>query len=93
MPAHFLKFDGTNYLLDCEILTPEESQHFYNHSPDGFSHGYGGSGPAQLALAVMLKLTGYSNNYQQFKWKYIAPLKPGEPFELAFHIDRYDILD
>ncbi len=24
-----------------------------NHSPDGFSWGYGGSGPAQLALAIL----------------------------------------
>jgi len=25
----------------------------YNHSPDGFEIGYGGSGPAQLALAIL----------------------------------------
>jgi hypothetical protein len=25
----------------------------YNHSPDGFEWGYGGSGPAQLALAIL----------------------------------------
>jgi len=24
-----------------------------NHSPDGFEYGYGGSGPAQLALAIL----------------------------------------
>jgi hypothetical protein len=27
--------------------------HIRNHSPDGFEWGYGGSGPAQLALAIM----------------------------------------
>jgi hypothetical protein len=25
----------------------------YNHSPTGFAWGYGGSGPAQLALAIL----------------------------------------
>jgi hypothetical protein len=25
----------------------------FNHSPDGFEYGYGGSGPAQLALAIL----------------------------------------
>jgi hypothetical protein len=25
----------------------------YNHSPMGFEYGYGGSGPAQLALAIL----------------------------------------
>jgi uncharacterized protein (DUF2249 family) len=25
----------------------------YNHSPNGFEWGYGGSGPAQLALAIL----------------------------------------
>jgi hypothetical protein len=25
----------------------------YNHSPDGFEYGYAGSGPAQLALALL----------------------------------------
>jgi len=25
----------------------------YNHSPDGFEFGYSGSGPAQLALAIL----------------------------------------
>lgn len=29
-----------------------------NHSPDGLAWGYGGSGPAQLALALMCDLFG-----------------------------------
>ena len=35
-------------------LSPEPSQRVWNHSPDGFSRGYHGSGPAQLALALLL---------------------------------------
>ena len=35
-------------------LDPKPSQRAYNHSPDGFNWGYAGSGPAQLALAILL---------------------------------------
>lgn len=30
----------------------------WNHSPDGFEWGYGGSGPAQLALALLADALG-----------------------------------
>jgi hypothetical protein len=30
----------------------------WNHSPTGFEWGYGGSGPAQLALAILADHTG-----------------------------------
>lgn len=40
------------------ILDPKWSQKVWNHSPDGFQWGYGGSGPAQLALAILLDVTG-----------------------------------
>lgn len=43
--------------LDGKRLDPERSQKLRNHSPDGFSWGYAGSGPAQLALAILLELT------------------------------------
>ena len=38
--------------------TPElDPRHdLFNHSPDGFEWGYGGSGPAQLALAILADL-------------------------------------
>ena len=35
-------------------LQPDNSLNLYKHSPDGFEWGYAGSGPAQLALAIML---------------------------------------
>lgn len=62
----------------------EKSLKHRNHSPDGFNHGYGGSGPAQLALAIMLELFGKENNYQDFKWEVIAKIPEG-PFEIEFY--------
>jgi len=52
-----------------------------NHSPDGFAWGYGGSGPAQLALAICLDQLPTDKAlacYQAFKWKYIAMLPPSD---------------
>jgi hypothetical protein len=37
------------------VLSPEASQQVWNHSPNGFSWGYDGSGSAQLALALLLE--------------------------------------
>ncbi len=50
-----------------------------DHSPDGFEWGYGGSGPAQLALAILAYEFGDQfalRYYQDFKWKIIANLRP-----------------
>lgn len=48
-----------------------------NHSPTGFNWGYHGSGPAQLALAILLKATNKETAmcwYQTFKSEVIAAL-------------------
>lgn len=59
-------------------LHPERSQAVKNHSPDGFNWGYWGSGPGQLALAILLEVT---NNeavaltcYQNFEEQFIATI-------------------
>jgi hypothetical protein len=48
----------------------------WNHSPTGFEWGYGGSGPAQLALAILADHCGDDkqalNFYHRFKWKVVA---------------------
>ena len=81
---HTLKGDKNyNVWLDGKLLDPEPSKKVYNHSPDNFSWGYGGSGPAQLALAIVLKLTGKADGYQDFKWDVIAKIPQG-PFETTF---------
>lgn len=57
-------------------LDPSVSQRVYNHSPDGFAWGYAGSGPSQLALALLLFFTGNSPwseaHYQHLKFEIIA---------------------
>ena len=58
------------------LLDPKPSRQLRNHSPAGFEWGYDGSGPAQLALAMLLDFTGDEevalNNYQAFKSQFIA---------------------
>ena len=49
-----------------------------NHSPTGLEFGYGGSGPSQLALALLADATGDAElscrYYQDFKWEVVATL-------------------
>jgi hypothetical protein len=51
----------------------------WNHSPDGFQWGYGGSGPAQLALAILADALGNEDLaielHQTFKWEFVAKWK------------------
>jgi hypothetical protein len=64
--------------VDGRRLNPRHD--LWNHSPSGFEWGYGGSGPAQLALAILADHLGDDqealNFYQRFKWAVIAEL-PG----------------
>lgn len=57
------------------------------HSPTGFSWGYSGSGPAQLALAIMADFLGDDNAaqrvYQAFKAEVVASLPQDEPWSLT----------
>jgi len=64
----------------------------YFHSKE-FSWGYGGSGPAQLALAMLVNslrdVKKARRLYQQFKWRYVASLPQDAPWEIS----RDEILD
>lgn len=48
----------------------------WNHSPTGFEWGYSGSGPAQLALAILADVTGDDDLavtlHQRFKFSNVA---------------------
>jgi hypothetical protein len=56
-----------------------------NHSPDGFNWGYGGSGPAQLALALLADALDDDERaqviYQDFKFKVVS----------RFDADRFEL--
>jgi hypothetical protein len=72
--AVIVETGGSSWTLD-----PAPSQKVRNHSPDGFEWGYAGSGPAQLALAILLDVTLSSvlaeRNYMRFKWEHVARWK------------------
>lgn len=61
-----------------EDLDTAPSRALRDHSPDGFGWGYSGSGPAQLALAILLDATGNKDmaleRYQAFKDAFVAGL-------------------
>lgn len=79
--------------LNGEKLTPERSQKIWNHSPDGFNWGYGGSGPSQLALAVLLELCNMNaaiSSHHKFKDEVIA-LLPQMDFEKDVYFQEDDI--
>ncbi len=61
---------------------------WWNHSPTGFEWGYGGSGPAQLALAILGDHFGADARerairlHQSFKFRVVARL-PREGWNLS----------
>ena len=60
--------------INGKLLSPEHSIKVINHSPDGFAWGYAGSGPAQLALAILLTCTTEEDAqrlHQTFKEDYV----------------------
>jgi len=97
MAKHNLKaghYGGENlsFFLDGKELLPERSINYCNHSPTGFNWGYGGSGPAQLALAIMLELRDRSDFYQTLKWDLIARIRQGSGPRPSFEVE-FDLPD
>jgi len=72
--------EGCVVLVDGESLEPRLD--LVNHSPTGFEWGYLGSGPAQLALAMLAHHLGDDQQalelYQDFKVIVVANLPPVE---------------
>jgi hypothetical protein len=64
-------------------------KHYLKHSPDGFEWGYGGSGPADLAYAILREVFSMDPKaeelarkyYQRFKMLIVARL-PRAQFDL-----------
>lgn len=63
-----------------------------NHSPTGFEWGYTGSGPAQLALALLADATGDDEQalrlHQRFKFAHVALWKR----ETGWHLSQLAII-
>ena len=61
---------------NAEYKAAKERQDIVNHSPTGIAWGYGGSGPAQCALAILIDYLGDEERaralYQDFKFKVVA---------------------
>lgn len=70
---------GIGSTVFWDRLPLEPSPKVFDHSPTGFEWGYLGSGPAQLALALLLDVTGdkaYSvENHQPFKEAFVLWFK------------------
>ena len=73
-------FDGVfRFSRDDDGPVVNFPQVVVSHSPDGFNWGYGGSGPADTALNILLIATGGNKGlsyslHQLFKEKFIAPM-------------------
>jgi hypothetical protein len=73
-------FRGQRMLMGRNVVTLngqplDERYDLHNHSPDGFNWGYGGSGPAQLALAMLAPVSTDKcalHFYQRFKFDVIT---------------------
>ena len=84
-------FSTGEVYVNGKWLDPAPSQELWNHSPTGFMWGYGGSGPAQLALAILLRATSRDRAlkyHQQFKWEIIAAL-PQADFEININVAKW----
>lgn len=68
--------NGVLVTIDGAALNPRTD--LRNHSPTGFEWGYEGSGPAQLALAILCDFLQDDRKaleyYQEFKRDILAPI-------------------
>jgi Family of unknown function (DUF6166) len=82
--------DGTVFVKIAdkgELLRLKLRLDLCNHSPTGFEWGYTGSGPAQLALAMLADALRHDPSaiglHQPFKFKVIAALPRDEPWHMT----------
>ena len=80
---------GLNHtvFIDNAALSPQRSLEVQNHSPSGFAWGYRGSGPSQLALALLLE-AGASDReaslyHHELKDHAISPLPDMSEFRIS----------
>ncbi len=72
--------------LKREVSLLDPRLDLVNHSPDGFNWGYAGSGPSQLAFALLVEIMGERlarRYYMAFKDWRIAKLPQGQEWKLT----------
>lgn len=78
-----------------ERVSLAPSLELVNHSPAGFAWGYAGSGPSQLALALLYAATGDRDfavaNHQAFKFEVVARLVWPDPWEIHVDVARWAV--
>lgn len=78
--------------VDDVWLSPAPSQGVVNHSPDGFMWGYGGSGPSQLALAILMKFTDVEvalRHYHDFKREHVSQWDMDKDVDVVIDISPF----
>lgn len=69
--------EANELFINSNKINLAKSLKVRNHSPTGFNWGYGGSGPAQTALAILLHYVDAKTAqqyYQDFKFGWVAGL-------------------
>jgi hypothetical protein len=87
------------YRVRVKDVTPggRKTEHplkqYETHSPSGFAWGYGGSGPTDLALALLADVTRNVKLawvlHQQFKWTVVAKWPAGDQAERAGEREKW----
>lgn len=85
--------------INGDELLLEDSLGHIRHSPDGFSWGFGGSGPHQLAYAILLKCAPEDplkakeyvakSYYYKFLSDFVIRLPVGKDFEVILDLDEW----
>ena len=76
-------------LVDESPLNLKKSLKVANHSPTGFNWGYNGSGPAQFALALLMRFVdeGTARDfYQDLKSGWVSTLPGGQNFKGTYNL-------
>lgn len=86
---------GYRVTVDGKELPLGPSLKLRNHSPTGFCWGYAGSGPAQLALALLL-WSGAGREeavalYQAFKAQHVQNWPNGQDFSVELDVTAWRI--
>ena len=84
--------DGT-VRINGTRLDPGPSLAVREHSPTGFAWGYGGSGPSQLALAILMTVEPNVRValalYHDFKFEIVTGWPVGQDFRVRIDIEAW----